>query len=112
MNIRLTITALVGLFVTSLALAQDNAAQPTAEIGPWSQIVTPIVALVGTFVLRHIAKLPGWALPVIAALIGAGAEVANGLMSSGTYSPVIGAMLGLAATGLHQLKAQLGKPTP
>lgn len=49
-------------------------------------------------------RIPGWLMPVIAALVGAMSGSATGLTDAAG-----GAVAGLAGTGVHQIKAQASK---
>lgn len=94
-----------------VAFAQD-AASPVLGDSPWSQLVTPFVALAVAFIAKKSEKLPGWALPVIAAFAGLGYDLASAFADLHESNPLLATLLGLAATGLHQIRVQLKSTKP
>jgi len=75
--------------------------------------LTPLVSLLVTFgVKKALPAIPGWALPLVAGLAGVLPDLSNAVVTGGEASPLKAALLGLAATGIHQIKAQFAKPTP
>jgi hypothetical protein len=71
-------------------------------------LLTPLVSFACTwFVKRFLPRLPSYAYPIAAALFGAGATLLADLSGLVASSPWLGLLLGLAATGLHQIYAQL-----
>jgi hypothetical protein len=71
-------------------------------------LITPLVALVATWaVKRGLPKLPGYLFPVVAALAGLATTYAEAAASGGDSHAIKGILLGLAATGLHQINVQL-----
>lgn len=73
--------------------------------------LTPLVALLVTFAVKKaLPAIPGWALPIVAGLAGVLPDLSNAIATGADASPLKAALLGLAATGIHQIKAQFGKP--
>lgn len=76
------------------------------------QLLTPLLSLGVTWVVKMvIPKIPGFLTPVVASAIGAGATVAAAAATGTALNPLVGAALGLAATGLHQIGSQLSTPS-
>lgn len=74
--------------------------------------LTPVISLAATAGVRAlIPKIPGWLVPVVAALIGVSPDLITHLVTGSAQSPLVAALLGLAATGLHQIKVQFTKQT-
>jgi len=95
------------------AAATPAVAVPPAPAGNSAlvQLFTPLVSIVVTFLVRKAGNLQGWLLPVISALVGLGYDAVTAYTTGHALSPVMGILLGLAGTGLHQIKVQL-TPTP
>lgn len=73
-------------------------------------ILTPILSLLFTQLVKAmLPKIPGWALPLTASLAGVGVDAANHFATGADLNPTTAALLGLAATGLHQIKVQATK---
>lgn len=108
--------ALFLVFLPAVAIAADTAPDAQPAYTEIVEMLAPVVALVVTALLRYAARVPAYLLPVVAAVAGAGyALITSKLGSAGDMNLVQGALLGLAATGLHQIKVQLSKgnePTP
>ena len=111
---RLFAWAAMVLFALLLPLSA-HAAEAEAgsdRFGGIVDLLTPLIALAVTFAAKAIGKLPGWALPIVAALSGGAYEAIMQFSTGAPLNPVQGILYGCAATWLHQLKAQLGKPKP
>lgn len=73
--------------------------------------LTPLVSFVATAIVKKIfPKIPGLALPVVASAIGVGQDAIQSAINHSAGNPQLAAMLGLAATGVHQLYVQATKP--
>lgn len=111
---RLLSWTLLVLFAIALvpisALAAEAAVSAPSPFGGIVDLFTPLIALGVTFAAKAIGKLPGWVLPLVAALTGGAYEVITQLATGSAVNPLQGILYGCAATWLHQLKAQLGKP--
>jgi len=86
-----------------------------AEAGdknPYVAMLTPLVAIVVTYLVRKVTGFGSWALPVTAAIAGVGYHEVTAYMGSHASNPLLGLLLGLAGVGLHQIKAQLTPPDP
>lgn len=103
-------TILSVLVLTPILSAAEAAS--TAGANPIVELLTPVVALAVTFLAKAIARLPGWALPLVAGLAGGGYDAIVQVSAGGSPNLLQGVLFGLAATGLHQLKAQVQKPKP
>lgn len=106
--------AIVATFaVLALPLTASAAeASPPAAGGGLIELLTPVIALVVTFAVKQLTRLPGWVLPIVASLAGAGYEAVSQLSLGGSPNLIQGLIYGGAAVALHQLKAQLTKPKP
>jgi len=72
---------------------------------------TPLISLGITAGLRALMpKIPGWALPILAALVGIAPDWIAHLQTGSPANSLMAALLGLAATGIHQIAVQLKKP--
>ncbi len=110
LNIR-TIAVLALVALPFAALAADAAA-PAANGG--SPSVSPLTALIPLAVPVVIAllkaflpKIPGMALPIIAPMLGAVADIALHYAGVTTLGPLWGMVLGSAGVGLRELQDQL-----
>lgn len=75
--------------------------------------LTPIVSLLVTFAVKKaLPAIPGWALPIVSGLVGVLPDLSHAIATGDAANPLKGALLGLAATGIHQIKAQFNKPQP
>lgn len=71
-------------------------------------VLVPIVTMALVAGVRKlIPKIPRVALPVIAAALGAGLDLLVAYTTGGTFTPVIGALLGAAATWLREVISTL-----
>lgn len=98
---------------TPSAVTPQAAGAHVAPQGADLQIVamlTPAVSVLVTFLVRKATGLGSWALPVIAALVGLAYHTATAYAGCHAINPVMGILLGLAGTGLHQIRAQLLPP--
>lgn len=106
------------LVVPCLAFGADTATAGVKTAGP-----SPLTALIPVLVPVLIALLkfvvpnvPGHWLPLIAPLLGAGADLALNFAGVSTLGPGWGALLGSAGVGLREIKDQvqqrLSPPTP
>jgi hypothetical protein len=99
--------------VSSTPQASTNApivlkpGQPTVASNPWMMLVGIAVPLLIALAKQEIPKLPGWALPILAPLLGAGADYLLGLAGMNNAGPLIGAAYGLAGVGLREIKDQV-----
>lgn len=73
--------------------------------------LTPLVSFAVTAGFKKILpQIPGWALPLVAAVVGIATDLLGAQTTGANAAPLTAAFLGLAATGLHQIKSQLNKP--
>jgi hypothetical protein len=57
-------------------------------------------------------KIPGWLLPIIASVVGALGDTALHFSAGTEANTLNAALLGLAATGAHQIRRQMQPPDP
>lgn len=116
------LAALFFLFAAGTVLAQPAAAPaapavapapamtlPATPNNPFVQLLTPLVAILVTFAVKKMGNLQGWVVPVISAVVGLAYDAATAYATGHTLSPLTGLLLGLAATGLHQIGSQLNQ---
>lgn len=65
------------------------------------------VPLLISLAKAEIPKLPGWSLPMLAPLLGAGADYLMGLAGAHSNGWLVGALSGAAGVGARELKDQL-----
>lgn len=71
-------------------------------------LITPIFSLVVTWAVKSVSPhIPGVFFPLIASVCGLLPDLIAHYTAGIASNPVLGLMLGLAATGLHQISAQL-----
>lgn len=107
---RILTLAAVASFLAVPAFAQSAAGlQPAYSTGYAGivELLAPVVAFGVTALLRHVAHVPSYLLPLIAATAGAGLAYVTSLLGMADISFLKGVVLGLAATGLHQIKVQI-----
>lgn len=119
---RLSLSVLFVCAFVGLALAQD--AEPTpVVVGADSlpAILTALVVASTPILVRFLAsvagalsaELPSYALPILAPLVGAVSTIALHFAGAGVpgvstaWTALVGAVLGLAGTGLREAKDQL-----
>ncbi len=78
----------------------------TQLISALTPVIIPIVLLGAK---KAIAALPPWTLPILAPILGALLDVANGYLTGTSLGGVWGAVLGGAAVGLREIIDQLRK---
>jgi hypothetical protein len=80
------------------------------------QIGLPLIAVLVPIVIAAfkalIPRIPTWALPLIAPLLGAGGDVAIGVLAGVESSGLAGALAGLAGVGVREVVDQARKALP
>lgn len=107
---RLNLLLILGLVLSTALFAAETAPSPLPDAGKYTQLVmvlTPFIALLGTFVANQLLpKLPNYLVPVVASAIGVLPDLINHFASGAPSNTITAMLLGLAATGLHQIKVQ------
>lgn len=98
------------LLGAAMAMAAEAGGGETADpASPWIALI-PLVVPVLLAVLRVLApKIPKVLLPILAPLLGAGADIALHYAGVSTMGVVWGAVLGSAGVGLRELADQIRK---
>ena len=99
------------------ALAQTVASAPAAaasiDVSGIVAILTPGFSLVITYWLKKAAPhIPGFLWPLISAICGLIPDLLAHYVTGSASNPTLGLLLGLSATGLHQISAQLKPDNP
>ena len=102
--------ALFTLLFTPLALfaADGSATAPApASPSPFTALIPLAVPVVIALLKNVMPKIPGVWLPILAPLLGAGADIVMHFAGVSTLGPLWGAVLGSAGVGLRELQDQL-----
>ena len=100
------------------ALAQTVASNPAVapasiDVSGIVAILTPGFSLVITYWLKKAAPhIPGFLWPLISAICGLIPDLLAHYVTGSASNPTLGLLLGLSATGLHQISAQLKPDNP
>jgi hypothetical protein len=92
--------------VTNAVPGVTDPATP-AITSPWVGLIPLAVPVVLMLLKMFIPNLPSFLLPILAPLLGAGADIALHYAGVSTMGAVWGAMLGSAGVGLRELGDQL-----
>lgn len=113
MPLILLVAVLFALLMPGLAMAQANsvpaagAPASAAPPSPWVSLI-PLAVPVLIMVLKMlIPNIPGVALPIIAPLLGAAADIVLHYAGASTLGPTWGAVLGSAGVGLREIYDQV-----
>lgn len=123
----LLLLVILALFVSS-AIAQTNLSSTNAPAGPapavslpslniWQLLIPVVVPLVIAGMKYVMPKIPGPALPVIAAIIGPLTDLITSYATGNQANPILAGALGLAGVGVREVADQFKqviatKPTP
>ena len=102
--------ALFTLLFTPLALfaADTSATAPApASPGPFTALIPLAVPVIIALLKNVMPKIPGVWLPILAPLLGAGADIVMHFAGVSTLGPLWGAVLGSAGVGLRELQDQV-----
>jgi hypothetical protein len=81
-----------------------------------NQIGLPLIAVVVPIIIAAfkglLPRIPTWALPLLAPVLGAGGDVAIGLLAGVDSSGLAGALAGLAGVGVREVVDQARKALP
>lgn len=76
----------------------------------WKQMIPMLIPLVVPLLIALLkqvwAKVPGPLLPILAPILGAGADMLSGWSGAGSFGPQWGAALGAAGVGLREIYDQ------
>lgn len=101
------------LLLLPAAIAADNTPTITAPTNGFTselliQWLTPIIVpLVIAMKKKVMPQLPGWALPVLAPVLGILLDIINSATSTHQNNFLLAALLGLAGVGIREVKDQL-----
>jgi hypothetical protein len=101
------------VFAVVNVLAQTNApsagASPAAAstVSAWVALIPLAVPVVIMLLKTFVPNIPSVALPILAPLLGAGADIALHYAGLSTLGPTWGAMLGSAGVGLREIGDQI-----
>lgn len=84
-----------------------TAAQTATSISPFTALIPLVVPVVIALLKAFVPKIPGMALPIIAPVLGAVADIALHYAGVSTLGPLWGMVLGSAGVGLRELQDQL-----
>lgn len=113
------ITVLSFLILPLAAFAADavvpGGAAAGSPVSPFTALIPLVVPVVIALLKAFLPKIPSVALPIIAPVIGAVADIALHYAGVSTLGPLWGMVLGSAGVGLRELQDQLKRtvlPTP
>lgn len=92
------------LCIALAAFAQEAPPTPPMAGSPLDALI-PFVVPVALALLKHfMGRVPAWLLPVLAPILGAGADILifYGSGQQTGFNPVLGAMLGSAGVGVRE----------
>jgi hypothetical protein len=84
-----------------------GAAQSASGISPFTALIPLAVPVVIALLKAFVPKIPSLALPILAPLLGAFADIALHYAGVATLGPLWGMVLGSAGVGLRELQDQL-----
>jgi len=105
----LTVAALMLAVALPLA-AQDAPAAPDTPTTALLTALIPFLVPIAIAALKAVLPLlPSWTLPVLAPLLGAGADmlIYYGSGGASVFSPIFGAVLGSAGVGVREIADQI-----
>lgn len=120
-HLKLLLAALAGLFITTLAFADETTVTVSGGFTPDKivALLTPIIVPVILVVFKKAQpSLPSWLIPLLAPVLGVAIEYVNSLFTQHANNFLLAALLGLAGVGLREIKDQVkpaqngGWPTP
>lgn len=85
---------------------------PDANVSVWLALIPAFVPVVLALLKTLVPKIPKVWLPVLAPVLGAGAEVALHFAGVSTGGVLVGALLGAAGLWLRELADQVRKAIP
>jgi hypothetical protein len=101
------LTVLVAPFAALAADVSSANGVPAQAISPWTALVPIAVPALLALLKVFAPKIPSVALPILAPLLGAGADIVLHYAGVSTLGPLWGAVLGSAGVGLRELQDQL-----
>lgn len=118
---RLLFAALVAFAIASTVAAQIPGAAPAAValtgtaaiLAGLIPVITPLFSLGVTALVKYAAPhIPGYLLPIIASITGLLPDYISHLATGAGTNTIAALLLGLSATGLHQISVQLKPAAP
>lgn len=106
----LTLAVLSVLLLPVAVFAADApsaSAPPTPSVSPLTALIPLAVPVLIALLKAFVPKIPGVALPIIAPVLGAVADIALHYAGVSTLGPLWGMVLGSAGVGLRELQDQL-----
>jgi hypothetical protein len=97
------LTALTGLCADTLSEA------PAVKASKWIVLIPVLVPMLIAVVKGLVPNVPVWLLPILAPILGAGADILLHFSTGGQSDPSVGAALGMAGVGVREIVDQLNK---
>lgn len=100
------LAACTGLGATDVPAGSTSAGAPDS---PWQLLIPVLVPVIIAGVKWALPKVPPFALPILAPLLGAGLDIVLHYAGVTSSNGVLGAVLGAAGVGLREVVDQVKK---